>query len=92
MTTTNDLIDKHNELARAAGLTRLHVYKERDRELVKRIKDHYRRLSPDGKLACEACMVVVDLYGQTANDVSRPTTRCRSRSFNPIARRGIPTW
>jgi len=45
-------------------LTRLHVYKERDRGLVKRAKDHYRRISPDGKLACEACgMVAVDLYG-----------------------------
>ena len=45
-------------------LTRLHVYKERDRGVVKRAKDHYRRLAGDGKLACEACgMVAVDLYG-----------------------------
>lgn len=44
-------------------LTRLHVYRERDRSLVKRAKDHYRRLS-GGKLACEACGIVpIDVYG-----------------------------
>ena len=45
-------------------LTRIHVYKERDRGLVKRSKDYYRRMS-GGKLVCEACGVVpVDVYGE----------------------------
>lgn len=45
-------------------LTRLHVYKERDKSLVKRSKDHYRRVN-GGKLQCEACGIVpVDLYGE----------------------------
>ncbi|WP_120633487.1 HNH endonuclease [Ruegeria sp. EL01] len=44
-------------------LTRIHVYKERDRGLVKRAKDHYRRMN-GGKLACSGCgMVPVDVYG-----------------------------
>lgn len=44
-------------------LTRIHVYKERDRGLVKRAKDYYRRMN-GGKLSCEACGTVpVDVYG-----------------------------
>ena len=44
-------------------LTRIHVYKERDRGLVKRAKDHYRRMN-GGKLSCEGCGIVpVDVYG-----------------------------
>lgn len=45
-------------------LTRIHVYKERDRGLVKRAKDYYRRMN-GGKLVCEACGTVpVDVYGE----------------------------
>lgn len=57
------------EAEEAAGregrlLTRIHVYKERDRSLVKRAKDYYRRMN-GGKLACEACGTVpVDVYGE----------------------------
>ena len=44
-------------------LTRIHVYKERDRSLVRRAKDHYRRLN-GGKLVCEACGTIpVNVYG-----------------------------
>ena len=45
-------------------LTRIHVYKERDRGLVKRAKAYYRRVS-GGKLCCEVCGTVpVDVYGK----------------------------
>jgi hypothetical protein len=45
-------------------LTRIHVYKERDRGLVKRAKDYYRSIS-GGKIICEACGVSpVDIYGE----------------------------
>jgi len=50
-------------------LTRIHVYKERDRGLVKRAKDYYRRMN-GGKLTCEACgKVPVDLYGQAGERI-----------------------
>lgn len=57
------------EAEEAAGtegrlLTRIHVYKERDRGLVKRAKDYYRSRA-GGKLACEACGVIPeDVYGK----------------------------
>lgn len=44
-------------------LVRMHVYKERDRGLVKRAKDYYRNLH-GGKLMCEACGTIpVKVYG-----------------------------
>lgn len=50
-------------------LTRIHVYKERDRGLVKRAKDYYRRMN-GGKLTCEACgKVPVDLYGASGERI-----------------------
>lgn len=45
-------------------LTRLHVYKERDRKFAKQVKDHFRHKG-GGKLRCEACGVVpVEIYGE----------------------------
>ncbi|MBC6437175.1 MAG: HNH endonuclease [Rhodobacteraceae bacterium] len=50
-------------------LTRLHVYRERDRTLVKRAKDHHRAMT-DGKLACEVCgKVSVNLYGDAGDRI-----------------------
>ena len=44
-------------------LVRLHVYRERDRSFVRRVRKHYRSLS-GGRLVCHACGVVpVDVYG-----------------------------
>jgi hypothetical protein len=44
-------------------LTRIHVYRERDRGFSKRAKDHYRKAN-GGKLSCACCeMVPVDFYG-----------------------------
>ena len=44
-------------------LTRLHVYRERDRRLVRRARNYYRR-QRGGKLVCEACgCVPVEVYG-----------------------------
>ena len=44
-------------------LTRLHVYRERDRNLVRRARDHYRD-QKEGKLVCEVCgCVPVEVYG-----------------------------
>lgn len=48
-------------------LTRLHVYKERDRKFAKQVRDHYRHAN-GGKLMCEACGVVpVDKYGDAGD-------------------------
>jgi predicted HNH restriction endonuclease len=48
-------------------LTRLHVYKERDRKFARQVRDHYRRAN-GGKLVCEACGTVpVDLYGEAGD-------------------------
>jgi len=48
-------------------LTRLHVYKERDRKFAKQVKDYYRHMN-GGKLACVACGTVpVDLYGEAGD-------------------------
>lgn len=44
-------------------LTRLHVYKERDRKFAKQVRDHYRH-AHGGTLHCEACgCVPVKTYG-----------------------------
>ena len=44
-------------------LTRLHVYKERDRGFVRQVREHYR-LQGDGRLICQACgRVPVETYG-----------------------------
>lgn len=44
-------------------LTRIHVYKERDRTLVKKAKAHYKAKG-GGKLKCQSCgMDPVELYG-----------------------------
>lgn len=44
-------------------LTRMHVYKERDRAFARRVRDHYRR-QQGGKLICEACgHIGEDFYG-----------------------------
>lgn len=48
-------------------LTRLHVYKERDRKFARQVRDHYRRAN-GGKLVCEACGTVpVDRYGEAGD-------------------------
>lgn len=48
-------------------LTRLHVYKERDRKFAKRVRDYYRHAN-GGKLKCEACDAVpVDVYGDAGD-------------------------
>lgn len=45
-------------------LTRIHVYRERDRAFAKRAKDHYRKAS-GGKLVCSCCDTVpVEIYGE----------------------------
>ena len=50
-------------------LTRIHIYKERDRRLVKQAKNYYRRMN-GGKLACEACGTVpVDVYGDAGERI-----------------------
>lgn len=44
-------------------LARIHVYRERNRGLVRRAREHYKSVS-DGRLACEACgSVPADVYG-----------------------------
>lgn len=44
-------------------LVRLHVYRERDRGFVRRVRKHYRDLS-GGRLVCHACHCVpVEVYG-----------------------------
>lgn len=44
-------------------LTRLHVYKERDRGFVRQVREHYRRQG-DGRLVCQACdRAPVETYG-----------------------------
>lgn len=44
-------------------LTRLHVFKERDRRFARKVRDHYRRIC-GGRLVCEACRrVPVNEYG-----------------------------
>ena len=46
-------------------LTRLHVYKERDRRFVQRVRKYYKHQS-DGLLVCEACGAVpTEVYGPT---------------------------
>jgi hypothetical protein len=48
-------------------LTRLHVYKERDRKFAKQVRDHYRHAN-GGKLKCETCGIVpVDVYGDAGD-------------------------
>lgn len=48
-------------------LTRLHVYKERDRKFAKRVRDYYRHAN-GGKLKCECCDTVpVDVYGDAGD-------------------------
>lgn len=45
-------------------LTRIHVYKERDKDLAKRVKKDFRKKN-DGRLHCEACgMVPTEVYGE----------------------------
>ena len=44
-------------------LLRLHVYRERDRTFVRRVRKHYRSLG-GGRLVCHACgSVPIDVYG-----------------------------
>lgn len=44
-------------------LTRLHIYKERDRSFAKRVRNYYRNLG-GGTLSCEACGArPIDTYG-----------------------------
>ena len=58
-------VEEEQEITGREGriLTRIHVYKERDRAFSRRAKDHYRRLS-GGRLLCEACgLDPVTIYG-----------------------------
>ena len=44
-------------------LARLHIYRERDRTFVRKVRDHYRSLA-GGQLLCHACgSVPVEVYG-----------------------------
>lgn len=45
-------------------LTRMHVYRERDRTFARKVREHYRRLG-NGKLICEVCgLDPTTIYGQ----------------------------
>ena len=63
-TTTKTEVEAE-EIAGREGrlLVRLHIYRERDRGFVRRVRKHYRELS-GGRLVCHACRCVpVEVYG-----------------------------
>ena len=48
-------------------LTRMHVYRERDRTFARKVREHYRRLG-NGKLICEVCgLDPTSIYGQSGD-------------------------
>ncbi len=45
-------------------LVRLHIYRERDRKFARKVREHYRNISKDGRLECHACgCVPAEVYG-----------------------------
>ena len=70
-TTLIEVIDKTEveaeEIVGKEGrlLVRLHVYRERDRKFVRRVRKHYRSLG-GGRLVCHACgCVPIEVYGRS---------------------------